>query len=342
MLELFQGMREELQHGRPVVLCSVINSFGSTPRSSGAKMAVLQDGRVLGTIGGGAVEYQATLLAKGMGPGDGAFEKFFSLTPGQLADIGMICGGDVKLYFQYIYGGGGETLRLLDAVIAALSGNTPAWLITEIRHDTQLNMGLLHDETGLHFLKNVPLAQAQQWATSRGALVEGAETYFIEPLVQKGMTYIFGGGHVAQELVPVLANTDFRTVIFEDREAFAKEELFRGVSRCVLGDFSDIEECITIQPEDHVVIVTRGHLQDLMVLKQVLKTPANYIGMMGSRSKIAAIHGFLTDAGFDETDIARIHNPIGLPILAQTPAEIAISIAAELIRHRANERKKQQ
>ncbi|HKJ64369.1 MAG TPA: XdhC family protein, partial [Desulfopila sp.] len=88
--------------------------------------------------------------------------------------------------------------------------------------------------------------------------------------------------------------------------------------------------------DDYVVIVTRGHLHDRTVLAQALRTDAGYIGMIGSRRKRAAIYTTLKNDGFTDTDLARVHNPIGLPIGADTPEEIAVSIAAELIQVRAD------
>ena len=164
---------------------------------------------------------------------------------------------------------------------------------------------------------------------------EGQPFLLVMPLTSSGFVYIFGGGHISRELAPVLAHVGFRPVIFEDRPDFADLKDFPGAVQTLLGDLADFGASIQVRRQDYIVIMTRGHMADHAVLEQALRTPARYVGLIGSRAKMAATKKRLTDSGFTEKDIARIHNPIGLPILAETPAEIAISIAAEMILHRA-------
>lgn len=151
-----------------------------------------------------------------------------------------------------------------------------------------------------------------------------------------GTVYVFGGGHVAQELVPLLHHLDFRCVVFDDRSEFASETVFPDAYRCIAGDFERLSDYIEIQPEDYVCIMTRGHLSDYTVQKQVMKTPASYIGVMGSRRKTQVLREKLRADGFTDEELDRCKSPIGFAIHAETPAEIAVSIAAELIAKRAD------
>lgn len=114
---------------------------------------------------------------------------------------------------------------------------------------------------------------------------------------------------------------------------------FPAAASVIQAEFGCIANEVTIRPQDSVVIMTKGHIADYTVLAQALRTPATYIGMIGSRRKIAGTHARLRDDGFTDADIARIHNPIGLAIKAETPEEIAVSIAAKMILHRASHRK---
>ena len=157
----------------------------------------------------------------------------------------------------------------------------------------------------------------------------------IEPVTKLGMVYLFGGGHVAQKLVPLLAYVDFRITVCEDRPDFADKALFPLAERTVLCDFADISEAVTIRPDDSVVIMTRGHRADYEILRQVLRTDANYIGCIGSRHKIAMTRQRLIEDGFTDAEFDRVYTPIGIPILAETPEEIGISVAAQMIEHRA-------
>ena len=147
--------------------------------------------------------------------------------------------------------------------------------------------------------------------------------------------YIFGGGHVGKALAPVLDKIGFNVTVYDYRPGLVTKENTPGAKEIIIGDYSDIFSKVTITPYDYVVIMTPGHQADFEVLNQILKTPATYIGCIGSRTKVAATTKRLKDAGYTDKDISRIHSPIGLPIMAQTPDEIAISIAAELIKHRA-------
>jgi len=157
-------------------------------------------------------------------------------------------------------------------------------------------------------------------------------------LLPPGRVYIFGGGHVAQALVPALAAVEFRCVVLEDREDFCRPELFPGVEETRLIQNDDPAAYQNITADDYVAVMTRGHKDDLTVQAQALKTPARYIGVIGSRRKTAAVFAKLREMGYTDADLARITTPIGLDIKAETPAEIAVSIAAQLIMLRAKGR----
>jgi xanthine dehydrogenase accessory factor len=161
---------------------------------------------------------------------------------------------------------------------------------------------------------------------------------FSEPLVRGGLVYVFGGGHIAQELVPLLVHLDFRCVVFDDRKEFSKADLFPGAEKVILGDFENIGKYVTLTENDYTVIVTRGHLWDLEAWAFALDSSAAYIGVIGSKSKHEFVKEKLTERGFspDQINALRVHAPIGMDIKSDTPAEIAVSIAGELIRTRAS------
>ena len=158
---------------------------------------------------------------------------------------------------------------------------------------------------------------------------------YVEPLCHAGSVYIFGGGHVGRALVPVLATVGFRVVMYDNREELAKKENYPMASEVIFGSFSDISGKVALTANDYAVVMTPGHQADYEILSKVLGSDATYIGCIGSRTKVAKTRERLKCDGYTEEDIARVHAPIGLPILAETPEEIAISIAAEMIEHRA-------
>ena len=129
---------------------------------------------------------------------------------------------------------------------------------------------------------------------------------------------------------------DFWTVVLDDRAEFTNRKHFPSADRLVVLDsFSNALDQISIDKDSYLVVITRGHLDDVTVMPQVLKTNARYIGMIGSRRKCALVFEDLRDQGFSDEAIQRVHAPIGLHISAETPEEIAVSIVAEMIQERA-------
>ena len=133
----------------------------------------------------------------------------------------------------------------------------------------------------------------------------------------------------------MLAHVGFSVTVYDNRPGLATREHFPDADQVLLGEFTRFGEQITITDRDYVVIMTPGHQADYEVLEQALRTPARYVGCIGSKHKVAATQKKLREAGVPEADIQRTVSPIGLPIGGETPAEIAISIAAQMIACRA-------
>ena len=156
----------------------------------------------------------------------------------------------------------------------------------------------------------------------------------LERVDPPALAVVCGAGHVGRAVAPLLAGLGFRVVVVDDREEFASAERFPD-AEVVVRPFDGALAAVGVDERAYVVIVTRGHVHDLDVLVQALRAGARYVGVMGSRAKRARMHAALRDAGFDEGAIGRIHSPIGVAIGAETPAELAVSIAAELVQARA-------
>jgi xanthine dehydrogenase accessory factor len=160
--------------------------------------------------------------------------------------------------------------------------------------------------------------------------------FFVEPTVLPGTVFLFGAGHVSRPVAELASIVDFQTVVLDDRAEFANAERFPRTEQIkVISSFPQAFEGLEIERDSYIVIVTRGHLHDKTVLEQALKTDAGYIGMIGSRRKRDLIYQELLSKGFSQSDLERVHAPIGLAIGAETPEEIAVSIVAELIQVRA-------
>ena len=330
MKKLFTTLLRELEANRAAVLCAIVASHGSTPRGAGARMLVLEDGRTLGTIGGGAVEYRATRLAGELLAEKASRFETYRLSAGEVADVGMICGGDVRVYFQYMDPADAAAREVLADALELLDGGHASWLVTEIA-GARWRMGTCDRETGLRGLE-IPPARLEPLLGSRPLLDEGETVLCAEPLTRAGTVYLFGAGHVARELAHILAMADFRVSVYDQREQAVSKERFPEAAELRCGSFPEaLSRLPPLTDEDYVVIMTPGHQADYEVLSQALRTPAGYIGCIGSRKKVAAARERLLADGFTDREIGRVYAPIGLPIGGETPAEVAVSVAAQLI-----------
>ena len=280
MKALLHSLLEAATLGRPVVLCTVVHSGGSAPRSAGAHMAVFADGSTRGTVGGGRLELLTAKEGLSLLQRQTSALRAYDLSERE-GGIGMACGGNVIVSYLYL---GPEQADFVRAMAAAFDAAAPCWLKLVIAGDG----------------------------------------------TQPGRVYLFGAGHVGQALVPVLEYVGFAVTVYDPRQ-----ELAERFSDVICAPYAELEDHITLTPYDSVVVMTPGHMADFEVLHRILRHPLSYIGCIGSRNKAAKTRDLLRQEGFSEETIASVHLPIGLPILAQTPAEIAISIAGEMIRCRA-------
>lgn len=169
-------------------------------------------------------------------------------------------------------------------------------------------------------------------ATGELGMICGGDTeVFIEPIASAPRLYIFGAGHIGVPLARVARLAEFKPIVIDDRPDFATRERFPDAAELVVSDFASAFAKLGIDERSYVVIVTHGHKGDETVLAGALKTPARYIGMIGSKEKNKAVFSHLLEKGYTQAELDRVHAPIGLRIMAQTPEEIAVSILGELI-----------
>jgi len=325
--EFLRTVVHALEHGRDVELVGVVEASGSTPRGAGAMLALFPNGTAIGTVGGGNVEFEAMNLAKELlAEGKNALRRF-RFVQGDAASLGMVCGGDVTIHFQYLPAGDEAVLTVLRDLLSATEQNADTWLVRRFEGEAVTAMGLA-DRTGTRYLPELPEGLLKDQPIYR-------DGWFALPAVKAGRVYIFGGGHVSRALVPAIAAVGFRPVVYDDRPEFADLSLFPQAVGAIHGSFEELSKHVAITPDDYVVIMTRGHQADYEVLTQVLRSGAKYIGCIGSKRKLALCREKLLESGFTAEEYARVHAPIGLAIGAETPAEIAVSVAAEMIAVRA-------
>ena len=164
-----------------------------------------------------------------------------------------------------------------------------------------------------------------------GLVCGGTLDIFIEPVLPPALLYIFGAGHVALSLYQTAKSAGFDVAVIDDRESYANRERFPEAKEVIAEDFDQAMARLTQNETSYIVIVTRGHRDDMRVLRWAVQTRARYIGMIGSKRKAITIFRELVKEGVPESLFERVHAPVGLDIGAITPEEIAIAITAELI-----------
>ncbi len=329
MKAFVRSLNELVERKESFVLATVVESTGSTPRSSGAKMAVRADGSILGTVGGGLVEAKACKDGRAMlgaGESDGSARlAFVDMTQELAADSDMICGGGLSVLLEMV---------APDGLCAEAYGRLNDLLRRGVRSSLRTRFEekdalCAVDHT---ILIDLPVGNSLTFGREKtGMTLE-------EPMIPPSSLYIFGAGHVSLFTARVGAMVGFRTVVLDDRADFSNRERFPEADEVVvLPSFDGCCDGLGINDKSFVIIVTRGHLHDRNVLAEVLRTGAKYVGMIGSKKKRDKIYDSLLADGFSQKDIDRCHSPIGLTIGAQTPEEIAVSIGAELIQVRAGQ-----
>ena len=334
-----------LERGEHCILATILRHEGSTPRTAGTKMIVRENGKIIGTIGGGLVEAEVIEAATEIFASRQARIKKFDLTGAHVASMDMVCGGNLEILVECVEANP-ENVALFQMFVSSLNGRERTYLVADLGDGTLPHFSLarcLIHENGERFGDFDPppsLITRLRGRTDRNrlpvVLEQDNRRYLIEPSFTLGEVYLFGAGHVSQQVASLAARVDFRIVVLDDRSEFANRERFPEAHDIrVVDSFAQSFEGLNIDGDSYLVIVTRGHAHDKTVLEQALRTDARYVGMIGSRKKRDHIFSRLKDEGFTSEDLDRVHAPIGMEILAETPEEIGISIVGELIKARA-------
>jgi xanthine dehydrogenase accessory factor len=166
---------------------------------------------------------------------------------------------------------------------------------------------------------------------NNGLVCGGTLEVFVEPVLPASLLYIFGAGHVAHNLYKVARVAGFDVVVVDDRESYANRERFPEARDIYADDFEEVLPTLNVPESAFIVIVTRGHRDDMRVLRWAVQTPARYIGMIGSKRKVITIYRELQEEGIPAERFENVHAPVGLDIGAVTPEEIGVAVVAEMI-----------
>jgi xanthine dehydrogenase accessory factor len=315
--ELWRFVIDRLDRGEDVMLLIVAESAGSSPGRAGYKMAVAADGELIGSIGGGVMEVELVERAKRT--------KGKSKNVKGKADVeiieqvhrknvpnssGMICSGKQTIIVKPLTS---HDLGTISGVIDSLTRREPkTFEISDRKFD------IVENETSD--------AQIDFTRTAEN------EFMYRERLGHKHELFIVGGGHCALALSELMSKMDFRISIFDDRPSLNTLDKNKYASEITRVDaYDDIARHIPNGEDVYVVVMTLGYASDAVVIRKLFDHDVKYLGVLGSKAKMATLMKELKDEGFDPDKLSRIHTPIGLPINSRTPEEIAVSIAAEII-----------
>lgn len=314
MKQIFEALLREMEEKRDSCLVTVVKSSGSAPRGAGSQMLVGGNGRIAGTIGGGAVEHHSEETGVRCVAEKSSLRRSYALHERGEQDIGMVCGGEVEVLFTFVSAESPLWAAIARTVLERIETRKAGWLLLE--------------------------NESAQLLDGEGAFLSGApvsrENSLCLPIPIGERVFLFGAGHCGRALAPVLHSVGFRVTVFDPRAECANREHFPTAEDIFVGDFANLPFKLT--DEDYAVVLTDGHSHDFEVEDQLLRGDFAYLGVIGSRKKIAAVNERLLSRGISPEMLERVHTPIGTPIKAVTPEEIAVSIAGEMILVRATRR----
>jgi xanthine dehydrogenase accessory factor len=309
--DFWQQVLDHLQQGDTCALLSVVESIGSSPGRKGFKMCVVHGGGMFGSIGGGSMEHKLVELARTLlERTDG-----LPLLKRQIhqADIGqdrsgMICSGEQTVAFFRLHGP--DDLHAVERILAAMDAAASS---------LELELSSLS-------IRLVPI----------GSHVQGSEDAwsYREALHAQPRIAIIGAGHVSLALSRVMDQLGFRVEIYDDRQGLNTWDANIYAQRCTVVDYARITEYLLDDPDLFVVLASFGYRTDDQVLRQLIRHRYAYLGMLGSAEKVRVMFEAMRADGFTDEELAWVHAPIGLPIHSRTPEEIAVSIAAQVIKVR--------
>jgi xanthine dehydrogenase accessory factor len=349
MEDIYSEIVKALEKKEKCVLATLINRVGSAPRAVGAKYLIKEDGTSMGSIGGGCVESEVWQKAQKVMEEVKGEVLHFDLTSEQLAEGGLICGGNIDIFLEPL---GQEFLNIYKEAATIRQRGGTAILATLVSAESDFPKGegpkILMKTSGekvgsllggVEFEKKI-LSEGEVLLKEKRPKVlvlssgQRKMEVLLEPIFSEPTVYIFGGGHISEELAPLVKKVHFKVVVIDDREMFANRGRFPEVDEVIVSEFEKSFDRLNVDNSSYVVIVTRGHLYDGFVLEQAIKTNARYIGMIGSKKKIMTLYHGLMKKGISKETLKRVRAPIGLEINSETPEEIAVSIVAELIKVR--------
>ena len=341
--EIYQELVKELEAGRTTVLATVIETKGSTPRKSGSRMVVKADGSLFGTVGGGCGEAGVIQKAR-LSITDGQMrQELADLTEDISMETEAVCGGTFRVLIQP-WQPTPDEVQLAHHLARFAEGQQEVVLHQTLRQDVE---GELSGEITLLDGQGRPCLPAENIDRNLPSLPldrptqitrQGQQEIYSERWEPQPTLVIVGAGHIAEPLEAMARMAGFKTVVVDDRRLFANRERFPLAHQVVSGPILDVVREVALDRFTYMVLVTRGHTLDMDALRVVIDRgePMAYLGMIGSIRRIRAVFQLLEEQGYPRQQFQHVHAPVGLDIRAETPAEIALAVLAEMVATRRN------
>jgi xanthine dehydrogenase accessory factor len=313
-MNVWRAAAELARAGTPGALATVARVRGSTPVPSGTKMLVGAEGRLIGSVGGGCVEADVIGAALEAQARRRPALLTHHLNADLAGDLGLSCGGTVDIFVEplvrdEVY------VRVLEAAAGADSGVVRTAVAWDAPRGPVKSFEPLPPDA----------PRGEPATLTRDGL------FVVERFVAAPRVFVFGAGHVGAAIARAAGAAGFRVIVIDDRAEYADRARFESGIDVLVGDVDATLARYQFSAADAVVIATRGHRNDALILEKVAISPAGYVGLLGSRRKKAVVTRGLTTAGVPAKALKRVRVPVGLAIGAVTPEEIAVSVVAELI-----------
>jgi xanthine dehydrogenase accessory factor len=337
--EVFLKIEELIESDENFAVALVLRAEGSTPRKAGVRAIVYDTGKIFGTLGGGVVEAQTQSRVVQACKSKKPVVFDLQLQGADRQDDVPICGGSMTILIDPNAAGHKEPFK---QAADAVRNRKKGVLITTVNEMQDLDVDYLWFSEnsipsdvqfpGFDKISYCLKHEAAQIFNESSENKTERKDVFVEPIIPKPLLVIAGGGHIGQALALQGSLVGFDMIVLDDRPEFTNPELFPRRARTVCGDIAKELAQINADKDTYIVIVTRSHKNDAEALEVSMKKSAAYVGMIGSRRKVALIRENFIQTGLcTEEEFDRIFTPIGLDIGAVTVPEIAVSIAAELI-----------
>ncbi len=310
-------------------LASVARRRGSLPMSATAKMLVSADGARIGTVGGGCLEAEITERAFDVMERRVPAISEHTLNSEMAGDYGLTCGGTAVMFIEPVFRDA-ALQAVYESSVGLLRRGDRGVVATALDWSDGPRKTLLAHGTVVGSDDALLLALLRSFEVNREDHSLDAEA-FVEPVVGAARLVVFGGGHVGASVAQAAAFAGWRVTVVDDRLEYADAARFPFAEQTMVCDYHALPSSLLMDAATYVVVATRGHQHDALVVEQLANRELRYLGMLGSRRKVALTWKLLEGQGVAPAGLQRIHAPVGLSIGADTPQEIAISIVAEMI-----------